>query len=436
MPKAKTLLSASSLSLGLILSVLAAPVAAQPPVFEAELIEPGPAAVLWWVLSDLNDQGVVVGNAFVQVDAGAYRTMPVRWHDGVTSLVSPAPQTCGGAATAVNERGQIVGTCTSGDTHGFVWEDGATEDLVFLEGGSFPEDINETGEIVGLARRVGDETGVFRAVYWDGVNLTEILPQAEASWAVAINDQGLVAGFDRSTWPWQGFLWDGTTFADLEGEFRGGWASVMPSALNDSAQVVGSVPGEESGWSHAVLWEAGVITDLGSFAGTTSYALDVNTFGDIVGRSRFDPDVWGDHGFLWRDGVLYDLNDLVEDFAQWTIHEAKAINDVGQVLVFALGETSGRLPFLLTPVTPARRVERLIEWIEELDLGGGLENSYLVKLQHALDALDAGDTAAACSHLQSFLNHVAAQAGQKIPQEDADGLIGATLDVRDELGCS
>lgn len=73
--------------------------------------------------------------------------------------------------------------------------------------------------------------------------------------------------------------------------------------VNLHGQVVGweSIGAEE----HAILWQNGVTTDLGSLGGTPREALAINERGQIVGFSRTAN---GDqHAFLWQNGVMTDL---------------------------------------------------------------------------------------------------------------------------------
>src|ERR1041385_3817412 len=85
------------------------------------------------------------------------------------------------------------------------------------------------------------------------------------------------------------------------------------------------------------------MTDLGTLGGfqpsSTPYAI--NDSGVIVGISQ-------NHGFIYVDGVMRDLNDLLA-FKDWTIGSANDINNEGQIVCNA-GVFSSRA-VLLTPVT-------------------------------------------------------------------------------------
>jgi Tol biopolymer transport system component len=74
--------------------------------------------------------------------------------------------------------------------------------------------------------------------------------------------------------------------------------------------------------------------------------------------------------------------------------------------------------------------------VESFDLHHGTENSLLAKLQAAIDAANAGDTATACAALEAFINQVSAQAGKKITVAEANALIDAATSIRITLGCA
>jgi len=88
--------------------------------------------------------------------------------------------------------------------------------------------------------------------------------------------------------------------------------------------------------------------DLGVLPGKDqSIALDVNDLDQVVGYSSSGGTLL--RAFLWQNGVLYDLNDLViTDLGGATIGAAIAINNDGWIVV---GTTAGRM--LLKPVGSA-----------------------------------------------------------------------------------
>jgi FIMAH domain-containing protein len=92
---------------------------------------------------------------------------------------------------------------------------------------------------------------------------------------------------------------------------------------------------------------------------------------------------------------------------------------------------------LLDPdLEPADLIGDLIDLVESYPLPKGIKNSFVVKLEAALAALEAEDDASACDSLQAFINHAEAQRGKKLTEAQALALIGAAQAIREALGCS
>jgi hypothetical protein len=83
-----------------------------------------------------------------------------------------------------------------------------------------------------------------------------------------------------------------------------------------------------------------------------------------------------------------------------------------------------------------QRIAGLVDIVLGFGLPGGIETSFVKKLEHALAALEAGDTATACSDLQDFVNHAEAQSGKKLTVAQANQIIAEALAIRAALGCS
>jgi probable HAF family extracellular repeat protein len=179
--------------------------------------------------------------------------------------------------------------------------------------------------------------------------------------ALAINASGLVVGY-RGHGDW------GQNMRPVE--WRNGIATELPTlggagmatAVNDAGQIVGW---SESGSCyndglysydyHAVLWETdGVLRDLGNLGcGHPTWALGINNAGQVVGASAFCEDGVGCNwvtAFLYRDGVMTDLNDVLSPpapscsetpsfncyfFSGFRVTAAWAINDVGQIVTWS-----------------------------------------------------------------------------------------------------
>jgi subtilisin-like proprotein convertase family protein len=86
--------------------------------------------------------------------------------------------------------------------------------------------------------------------------------------------------------------------------------------------------------------------------------------------------------------------------------------------------------------TPEEMITDLQSQVSGLGLPKGLTTALNSKLQEALDALDADNTAGACVSLRAFLNQVAsAQKTKKLTAEQAQPLTTAANDIRTTLDC-
>jgi probable HAF family extracellular repeat protein len=109
-----------------------------------------------------------------------------------------------------------------------------------------------------------------------------------------------------------------------------GFSTSYASAVNNPGDVAG-VEHNSTGVAHAFVWHDGVMTDLGTLGGPSSWAYGLNDFGQVVGQAEtaaLDP--YGNHiahAFLWQNGVMTDLGTLGGDFS-----EARDINNAGQVV--------------------------------------------------------------------------------------------------------
>jgi probable HAF family extracellular repeat protein len=124
-------------------------------------------------------------------------------------------------------------------------------------------------------------------------------------------------------------------------------------AINDSGLIVGE--STYGGASRAVVFVNGTIVNLGTLAGFDtdrgSAATAVDSHGDIVGRSgTAELPVGQTHGFLYQDGVMYDLNSLIVDAHGLVIDEAWDINDRRQIVGQARAADRTTRAVLLTPV--------------------------------------------------------------------------------------
>ena len=89
--------------------------------------------------------------------------------------------------------------------------------------------------------------------------------------------------------------------------------------------------------------------DLGTLPGCAeSLALDINSSGVVVGYCS-DPDLVA---FVWADGVMVALDDLVPPELGLDIHRTRGINDAGQIAANGADKNLNGVGMLLTPIDP------------------------------------------------------------------------------------
>jgi probable HAF family extracellular repeat protein len=188
--------------------------------------------------------------------------------------------------------------------------------------------------------------------------------------ATAINDRGQVVGIsgicDVAVGRFSAahaVLWEDGVPTDI-GDL-GGVAWNTPMAINHQGVVVGfaNVPGGSTPGAfhaHAFRWtEADGIEDLGTLPGAVpgdpddaiSQGLGINGRGQVVGLSC---GVRGCRAFIWEDGVMSDLNDLLAPEFEGHLVFANDINDAGQITGQAIDPVTGdAVAFVATPVSGA-----------------------------------------------------------------------------------
>jgi probable HAF family extracellular repeat protein len=186
-------------------------------------------------------------------------------------------------------------------------------------------------------------------------------PSNQYGEAHALNDAGTAAGYSGSFAGDSGFirLADGTItpvgFASPEG-LRFNYAF----DVNAAGQVVGEGY-NPAGQYRAFRTTNGVAVDLGTLDGfATSQAFGINDAGTVVGRVE-PPEGSGGlpHAFIYRNGVMYDLNDFIPVNSGWTLAEAREINGNGAVVGWGVSPSGATHAFLLVP-NPASVLARRV----------------------------------------------------------------------------
>ncbi|MEE8155826.1 MAG: hypothetical protein V3T53_12815 [Phycisphaerales bacterium] len=258
---------------------------------------------------------------------------------------------------------QIVGTAEIGGVGSRAFFiDG--DDLIVIppaNGGTF-----SNARAVSLDRVVGTTSVSNRppfyskAYLWQKGRMTIIEPTyGPKSAGRDISDSGAVVGWMGSSGSdWHGLLWDGAMVTDL-GVIPNGFTS-QAMAINNllEPQVVGwgqlPNPKGEGDATHAFLWDSGEMMDLGTLPGfLRSFAFDINDRSTAVGFCRdFGGNINIQHAFVWREGIMTDLNDLIPPDAGLFIKRAEAINQAGQITGRGTDDSGDVVAFVLTPIEP------------------------------------------------------------------------------------
>jgi probable HAF family extracellular repeat protein len=278
---------------------------------------------------------------------------PVTWSDGnMTDLEIPSGFYAG-RTQAINSYGQVVGNYSSSSNadRAFLYSNGSMQLLSPLTDsyGSAAYGVNDKGQIIGISTST---EGYYRATLWENAVPIDLGALSGPSSAVySINNDGDIAGysFNSLNYP-RACLWHQGSIHDL-GVLPGHIASGA-YGINDNGQIVGSSRTDRAllGSGHAVLWSDGEIIDLGLLPGCSLYsiAFDINSSSQVVGAARNNY-ASREQAFIWNNGTMSNLNDLIPLGSGWVLNSAQSINDSGQIV--GLGTLNGKnCQFLLSPV--------------------------------------------------------------------------------------
>jgi probable HAF family extracellular repeat protein len=312
----------------------------------------------------VNDKGWVVGFSTTEGDVGLHAFL---WRDGVMTDLG----TLGGSdplpyslALSINNRGEIVGFSETSiaDPSGenfcgdflvclpVVWRRGAITTLPILGGNNgVATDINGRGEVVG--RTDGsqfdpacDPSFTGTPVLWEKGRVHELptIPGDHHGNVESINDTGQASGFtfDCQTGSFHPVLWQNGKAMAITG--------LEPVDINNRGEATGT--GGDENVQQAVLWKNGVVTILETLPDTAeSHGNSINDKGQVTGQSC-SPNGWPDCTvFVWRNGIVRDLNALTTPGSSLFALDPGRMNARGQIVGFAGTDAGEGHAFLATP---------------------------------------------------------------------------------------
>jgi probable HAF family extracellular repeat protein len=260
----------------------------------------------------VNALGTAVGNSPVS-NGNPRATM---WRDGrIIDLTPDVAVYESSWASSINDAGTWTGSVQLEELppwHGFVAEGFARTPLGHLGGGSsFPNDINNAGQVVGSSytRIVDGVEQVEHAFLWQNGVMTDlgVLPDDAESAAAAINSFGIIVGSSSRT--------NMATFQETHRPF---------------------------------IYDTGSMTAI-PVASVDAQAADVNDSGVVVGTMKASGGLSNNHAWVYQDGVVTNLNSVVVPGSGLHIAFAYAINNVGQIAGVAVDAQGFSHGVLLTP---------------------------------------------------------------------------------------
>jgi len=94
-----------------------------------------------------------------------------------------------------------------------------------------------------------------------------------------------------------------------------------------------------------------------------------------------------------------------------------------------------QLPAAPPPPSPADEINALIALVRSFHLLASLESTLVSKLQEALTAVNAGNTAGACTAMTSFISKVQSQSDKKVDPDEKTQMINSANQIKAHLGC-
>ncbi len=341
--------------------------------YSLEIIDLGPNITP----KDINNNGTVVGSKITDSTKPWASLEAFRWtrsggYETLNSVYS--------VANAINDNEQIAGDTRTNPGQPQVPFSyfGNTLNVIGTGTDQTAQGINQLGQIAGSQEKINPfgrpANGENPAIYdlntqsWSVADITTFYPRGRVQGVYAgrmrligINDSGIAIGNETRS----GLIYSDRPFILLPdtqtAEFLPVGVGSQITAINNQNHMVG---GQGSRFTNsrarAIYGRAffydynnADFVDLGTLSEaetSVSRANDINESDQVVGTSTLftykDPNnLWSviaertTHAFIWENGAMTDLNDLIPPNTGWVLVSATAINDNGDIL--GLGINNG-----------------------------------------------------------------------------------------------
>ena len=254
----------------------------------------------------------------------------------------------------------------------FLWQDGKMIQLPTLGGNNGGANaINNWGKVAGFAENSTPDSACpapqvlqFKPAVWENGVIHKLPTVGGDPEGVAYNanDNGLVVGasgtcttfnpnFLNNLLAVHALLWEDGKATDL-GNLGGQTGQAGGNAaysVNNRGEVVGGSDLAGDTTFHAFLWTRKTgMQDLGTLSGDlASNGISINDGGSVVGVSldaNFNP-----RAFLWRRGLMTDVNTLIVGDSPLYLLTACSINSRGEITGLGLTSTGEIHTYLATP---------------------------------------------------------------------------------------
>jgi probable HAF family extracellular repeat protein len=258
--------------------------------------------------------------------------------------------------TAVNDSGSVVGYYLDsqyGNTHGFLYAGGVYTTIDDPEGTTFPQGINNSGEITGaVAVSLSEDYGF---TYVDGVFTTFSYPGGNGqTGGQGINNHNEIVGI-YTTGGTAGFLDNNGSFSTFN---YPGADDTFPHAISDSGAIAGFYTA--STVPFGFVYDGSTFTSINYAGSYATFAFGINNAGVVVGYASLNDYPIYEVGFLWQAGQFTVINSNA-------FPQPAGINNNGQIVGvyfpsndyhgFLATPGSGPQPLQFVPSLPCRVVD-------------------------------------------------------------------------------